>query len=100
MLNNGPSALDALKIRSNLTLLRTRAFVAGGWHGSGATAVVDPAGDGKFADVDDCDLPPLRGDRAGPERDVSLQQHQTGNTPLFLHGESQHGDACADPLLL
>lgn len=47
MLNNGLSAWDALKIRSNPTLFRTRAFVAGRWHGSGATAVVDLAGDGK-----------------------------------------------------
>lgn len=38
MLNNGPSALNALKTRSNPTLLRTRAFVAGRWHGSGGAA--------------------------------------------------------------
>lgn len=38
MLNNGPSALNALKTRSNPTLLRTRTFVAGRWHGSGGAA--------------------------------------------------------------
>ncbi|AWM26506.1 hypothetical protein N181_11550 [Sinorhizobium fredii USDA 205] len=75
MLNNGPSALDALKIMSNPTLFRTRTFVAGRWGGSGATAVV-PASERKIADVDDCDLTLFsEAIERGRIRGVSVQQH-------------------------
>jgi len=76
MLNNGLSARDALKTRSNPTLLRTRTFVAGRWYGSGGAALVDPAGERKISHVDDGDLSRFsEAIERGPIGGVSVQHH-------------------------